>query len=105
MVLTKTTAVFLLPAIAWLLWVRAGYRLRPFIRISLVPAVIAVATWLTYYLAFVRPHYLLDYRYLFNANAYTGITPATALSVLSDTVSSGFWIGNLIYPLALLATS
>jgi hypothetical protein len=104
MVLTKTTAVFLLPAIAWLLWVRAGYRLRPFIRISLLPAVIAVATWLTYYLVFVRPHYLLDYHYLFNANAYTGITLGTALSVFSETVSDGFWIGNLIYPLSLLAT-
>jgi hypothetical protein len=104
MVRTKTTAVFLLPAIAWLLWVRAGYRLRPFLRISLVPAVIAIATWLTYYLALVKPRYLLDYHYLFNANAYTGITVDTALSVFSDTITDGVWMGNLIFSLALLAT-
>ena len=104
MVLTKTTAVFLLPAIAWLLWVRAGYHLRSFIRISLLPAAVAAATWLTYYLTLVRPRYLLDYHYLFNANAYTGITAATAVSVLSETVADGFWIGNIIYSLSLLAT-
>ena len=103
MVLTKTTAVFLLPSIAWLLWVRAGYRFRPFIRISFIPAAIAAAVWLTYYLALVRPHYLPDYHYLFAANAYTGITTSTALSVLSETISDGLWMGNLIYPLSLLA--
>ncbi len=104
MVLTKTTAIFLLPAIAWLLWVRAGYRLLPFIRISIIPAVVAAATWLTYYLALVRPHYLLDYHYLFNANAYTGITRATALTIISNTITDGFWMGHLIFSLALLAT-
>jgi hypothetical protein len=104
MVLTKTTAIFLLPAIAWLLWVRAGYRSRPFLRISLIPAVIAIAVWLTYYLALVRPRYLLDYHYLFNANAYTGITVDTALSVFSDTITDGVWMGSLIFSLAILAT-
>ena len=104
MVLTKTTAVFLFPAIAWLLWVRAGYCLRPFIRISLIPAAVAAVLWLTYYLALVRPHYFLDYHYLFNANAYTGITAATALSIISKTIADGFWMGNLIFPLSLLAT-
>jgi hypothetical protein len=104
MVLTKTTAVFLLPAIAWLLWARAGYRFRPFLRISVVPSVIAITVWLTYYLALVRPRYLLDYHYLFNANAYTGITAATAISVFSDTISDGVWMGSLIFSLALLAT-
>jgi hypothetical protein len=103
MVLTKTTAIFLFPAIAWLLWVRAGYRLRPFIRFSLVPAIVAGATWLTYYLGLVRPHYLLDYRYLFDANAYTGITASTALSIVSRTITDGVWMGRLIFPLSLLA--
>jgi 4-amino-4-deoxy-L-arabinose transferase-like glycosyltransferase len=103
MVLTKTTAVFLLPAIAWLLWARAGYRLRPFIRVSIVPAAIAATLWLTYYLALVRPRFLDDYRYLFAANAYTGITAATAISIFSDTIRDGVWMGRLIFPLSLLA--
>jgi hypothetical protein len=104
MVLTKTTAVFLLPAIAWLLWARAGYSLRPFLRLCIPTAAVAALTWLGYYLAIVRPHFLLDYKYLFSANAYTGITVDTALSVISDTFTDGLWIGRLLYPLAILAT-
>jgi hypothetical protein len=103
MVLTKTTAVFLLPAIGWILWARSGYRLRSMLRLSIPVAALASVTWLSYYVFVVRPHFLSDYRYLFSANAYTGITPATALSVLADTIRDGFWIGNLLYPLALFA--
>jgi hypothetical protein len=105
MVLTKTTALFLLPAIAWLLWARAGYSLRPFLRLSLPPATLAVALWLGYYAFLVHSHLLLDYRYLFSANAYTGITLATALTVLRDTLRDGLWIGEILYPLALLAAA
>jgi hypothetical protein len=103
MVLTKTTAIFLFPAIVWLLWARAAYRLRPFIRLALPVAVLASVAWLSYFLFIVHPHFLSDYRYLFSANAYTGITPANAFLVLSNTISDGFWIGNLLYPIALLA--
>jgi hypothetical protein len=104
MVLTKTTAVFLFPAIGWMVWVRAGYRLRPFLRICLLPAAIAAATWLAYYLSIVRPHFLADYRYLFSANAYTGITASTALGILGNTIADGIWMGRILFPLALLTT-
>jgi 4-amino-4-deoxy-L-arabinose transferase-like glycosyltransferase len=103
MVLTKTTAIFLLPSIAWLLWARAGYRLRPFLRLVLPSAALAVAIWLSYYLFVVRPHFLPDYHYLFEANGYTGLTPSNILSVLADTIADGLWIGKILYPLALLA--
>ncbi|CAN5527657.1 hypothetical protein BH10ACI4_BH10ACI4_32240 [soil metagenome] len=103
MVLTKTTAVFLLPALAWLLWVRAGYSLRHFVRLCVVPAIVTITIWLTYYLAIVRPHFLLDYRYLFSANAYTGITASTALPILGNTLADGIWMGPILFPLALLA--
>jgi hypothetical protein len=103
MVLTKTTALFLLPAIAWILWARAGYRLRPFLRLGLPAAALATAIWLAYYGFIVRPHFLGDYHYLFSANGYTGITPSTALTVLGNTIADGLWIGNILYPLALLA--
>jgi hypothetical protein len=103
MVLTKTTAVFLLPAIAWILWARAGYRIRPFLRLGLPAAALATAIWLAYYGFVIRPHFLGDYHYLFSANGYTGITPSTALTVLGNTIADGLWIGNILYPLALLA--
>jgi hypothetical protein len=103
MVLTKTTAIFLLPAIAWLLWARAGYRLRPFLRLSLPSAVLAAVTWLGYYLFVVRPHFLPDFHYLFEANSYSGLTPSNILTVLADTFADGLWIGKILYPLALIA--
>jgi hypothetical protein len=103
MVLTKTTAIFLLPAIGWILWARADYRIRPFLRVTLAAGALAAVTWIAYYAFIIRPHFLDDYHYLFSANAYTGITPATALSVLGDTIADGLWTGNILYPLALLA--
>lgn len=105
MVLTKTTAIFLLPAIAWLLWARAGYRLRPFLHLSLPALALAAVTWLSYFVFIVRPHFLSDYRYLFTANGYTGLTPSNLLSVLADTIADGLWIGKILYPLALLAAA
>ena len=103
MVLTKTTAIFLLPAICWLLWARSRYNLRSFLRLSMPSAGLAVVTWLSYYFFVVRPHFLPDYRYLFSANGYTGIAPSNALSILADTIADGMWIGKILYPLALLA--
>jgi hypothetical protein len=104
MVLTKTTAAFLLPAVAWMLWASAGYRLQPFLRLSAPAGVLAAILWGGYYGLVVRPHFLADYRYLFSANAYTGMTRENALSVLLQTLQDGMWMGKLIYPLGILAT-
>jgi hypothetical protein len=103
MVLTKTTAIFLLPSIAWLLWARAGYHFHTFLRLSLPSAALAAVAWLSYYLVVVRPHFLPDFHYFFEANGYTGLTPSNALLVLADTIADGLWIGKILYPLALLA--
>ncbi len=93
MVLTKTTALSLAPAALLALWAATGWQLRR----ALPPALLAIATavglWLLYFRAVVHPHLLEDYRYLFNANAYTGITRATALAVLHDTLRDVTWIG------------
>ena len=100
MVLTKTTGLFLTPAVAWMLLAAAGYRLRPFLRLVLGPAVLGLCLWLAYFLLIVRPHFLLDYRYLFSANAYTGITRENFGQVLLGTVKYGMWMGRIFYPLA-----
>jgi len=105
MVLAKTTALFLLPAIAWMLWDRSGYQVRDFLRLAAPIMAIAAAIWFAYYQLFVRPHFLSDFQYLFSANAYTGITPETSIAVLSRTVAGGLWIGRILYPLALLAAA
>jgi hypothetical protein len=103
MVLTKTTALFLFPCVAWMAFARSGYRPRQFFRTVAPALTIGVVIWLAYYGFVVRPRFLEDYRYLFSANAYTGITSDNALSVLQDTFTDGTWVGKLLYPLALAA--
>ena len=105
LILTKTTGLFLVPAIAWLLFASFDYRWRPFLQVGCTAAGIALALWLTYFLAFVRPHYLLDYRYLFSANAYTHITRENYVSVLQNTFTDGKWFGLVLYLSALAAVA
>ncbi len=101
MVLTKTTGVFLFPAIFWLLFASSGYRVKPFIRAEVIACGTGAVAWGAYYGLFVRPRYLLDYRYLFSANAYTGITRDTFWSVLHDTLRDGSWMGETLYVVAM----
>ena len=102
-VLTKTTGIFLLPAIAWTLWANGAYRLGVFLRAAAIAFAAAAASWGGYMLFFVRPRYLADYRYLFSANAYTGITPATFWSVVVDTFSAGNCLGITFFSLGVAA--
>ncbi len=97
LVLTKTTGLFLVPCVAFLLWGAVSYRVGTFLRTGIPAAGLAAAFWLMYYGAVVRPHYLLDYRYLFSANGYTRITPATAGDVLLNTLKDGAWMGLAPY--------
>jgi len=105
MVLTKTTAVFLIPSVVWILFARAGYNLKTFARMALPAFGLATVIWVTYYGLVVRPHFLSDYKYLFTANAYTGITSENAIEVLRDTAADGMWIGHIIYPLSAVAAA
>jgi hypothetical protein len=98
-ILTKTTGVFLFPAIAYMVWARAGYRLRTALRFAIVPSGMAIAIWLSYYLFFVHRHYLEDYQYLFSANGYTGIELEPFATVILKTVTDGGWMGHVLYPL------
>ena len=103
MVLTKTTGVFLFPAVLWMLWATMKYRFRSFLIVLTPVTVVGLGIWLVYYLDVVRPHYLLDYRYLFSANGYTGITRENFFGVLFWTLHGGFWMGRLVYWVALAA--
>ncbi len=97
MVLTKTTAICLFPAIFYMVWARAGYRIRPALRLALPPVIGGISLWCAYFFLFVRPHYLEDYRYLFSANAYTGIELEPAAKVILNTITDGAWMGTTIY--------
>jgi hypothetical protein len=97
LVLTKTTGICLIPAIFYMVWARAGYRLGPALRLALPPAIGGAALWCAYFFLFVRPHYLVDYQYLFSANAYTGIELEPVAQVILNTITDGAWMGTLAY--------
>jgi hypothetical protein len=103
MVLTKTTAVFLSPAILWTLWAATGYRWRAWLRVAVPAAALGVAVWGAYYGWFVRPRYLLDYRYLFAANAYTGFEWGGVGQLLLEAIGDAVWIGQTLFVLSLAA--
>jgi hypothetical protein len=103
MVLTKTTAVFLFPAVAWVLFARSGYRVRTALKAAWPAALLAIFLWVSYYSIVVRPHFLGDYRYLFTANDYTGVTSQNLFQVLQEGFADGMWIGQMMYPLAVAA--
>jgi hypothetical protein len=97
MVLTKTTAICLFPAIFYMVWARAGYRIRPALALAVPPVAGGLALWCAYFFLFVRPHYLADYSYLFSANAYTGIELEPLARVVLHTLGDGSWMGSALY--------
>jgi len=103
MVLTKTTGVFLFPAVLWMLWASCGYRVGAFLRLAVAAGAVGAGAWGAYYGLLVRPRYLTDYRYLFSANAYTGFTWKTLGTLVYDTTFDGIWIGKTLFALALVA--
>jgi 4-amino-4-deoxy-L-arabinose transferase-like glycosyltransferase len=102
-VLTKTTGVFLFPAIFWMLWASSEYRLRPFLRTALMAGGVGAAAWSAYYGLFVRPHYLVDYRYLFASNTYTGITLDGVWPEVESMILDLQWIGETLFVLVVIA--
>jgi hypothetical protein len=96
MVLAKTTAICLFPAIGYMVWARAGYRLRPALWLAVPPVTLGAGLWCVYFFLFVRPHYLADYRYLFSANAYIG-DPQPFATTLLNTLADGVWMGKALY--------
>ena len=105
MILAKTTAVAIFPAVGYMIWARAGYRIRRAIRLTAIPAVMTAAIWLGYFVLFVRPRYLADYQYLFSANAYTGIELDPLATVVLNTLSDGLWMGKILFPSVFIVLS
>lgn len=70
MVLTKTTAVFLLPAVGYSVWYPLRTHVKSLLSVFAVASGVAAVLWCTYFFAFVHPLYLLDYKYFFQTNVY-----------------------------------
>jgi 4-amino-4-deoxy-L-arabinose transferase-like glycosyltransferase len=76
MILTKTTAIFLIPSALFLV-ARAWTRRRSGIRALSICAASAAVPWCAWYFLAVRPHYRVDYHYLFEANRWPQPTTFT----------------------------
>jgi 4-amino-4-deoxy-L-arabinose transferase-like glycosyltransferase len=68
--LTKTTSLFLIPSTLYLLWHENRFLLRQTLKDTTIVAAGAVVPWGAYYLLLVRPHYWVDFHYLFAANRW-----------------------------------
>lgn len=101
LVLTKTTAIALVPSILYFLCARAKQESGPWIRSAVVAITTAAALWCVYFFAWVRPRYLHDFKFLFAINNYRShltILP----QVLRETLVSGLWINEVLYPLGIV---
>jgi 4-amino-4-deoxy-L-arabinose transferase-like glycosyltransferase len=94
MVLTKTTALVLLPAIFWLLWKKSP---------RAILAVIAVAgTVIAAYLFIVLgSRYADDFHYFFDINALADVEIGRTGPYLLQLFQHGMWIDRILYPAAL----
>lgn len=102
MILTKTTALFLLPAILYALWYPQRERLSSFLRSAAVMGATAGLLWASYFALLVRPHYVEDYRYLFFVNVYT--KPSTILGWIATyyySIHGALWVDRTLVLLAL----
>ncbi|MGI8770054.1 MAG: ArnT family glycosyltransferase [Acidobacteriaceae bacterium] len=70
MVLSKTTAIFLLPAILYSLAYPLRKRPAALLRCLAFMGAVAGLLWGSYYVVLVQPHYLADYKYFFSANHF-----------------------------------
>ncbi len=97
MVLTKTTAIFLIPAVFYLLWFQGREDRPALIQSWIIVALSGGIPWLAYYLFAVRPRYLADYHYLFTANVYS--QPSTSFGWLMAfwySLHGVLWIDRLL---------
>jgi len=100
MIGTKTTAVFLLPSIAYMLADAAEWRLRRMLRIAAVTGGTIALLWGAYIVGLIIRGYWNDFRYLFAANSTT-IADQPFWDTVRKTLMNGSWMGSLLYPLAI----
>ncbi len=99
MLLTKTTAAALLPAVVWLLWMGTGK--RRFLKAILVVGALAGAGMGGYLFLVLRSRYAADYRYFYDINALADVEWGRTASFLRQLLHHGLWIDRVLYPAGL----
>ena len=96
LLLTKTTAAALLPAVIWLLWMATKK-----MRAILLVGALAVAGMGAYLLLVLRSRYAEDYHYFFDINDLADIEWGRTASFILQLLRHGLWIDRILYPAAL----
>jgi len=102
MILTKTTAVLLAPAVFWIAWSAMGYKMRGLLRALFAVAVVPAALLKGYAALVTALGYGGDYDFFFKANAMSEIDWRQTFPTLSNLFENCFWIDRVLYPIALL---
>jgi hypothetical protein len=101
MMLTKTTAVFLLPSIGWALLAPLWRQRRLAVRCAAAAGGAFAATFGLWMALVIHAGLLRDYEYLFEVNKYP--KPAEfywPLLSLWWSIHGGFWVDRILFPLA-----
>jgi 4-amino-4-deoxy-L-arabinose transferase-like glycosyltransferase len=101
MMLTKTTALFLLPAVGWAMFASFGRNRRLFLRCAAAAGAASAASFGLWMALVVRFGVLPDYKYLFFVNTYP--KPSEVYWPLLSfwwSFHGGLWIDRIIIPLA-----
>lgn len=100
MLLTKTTAAILLPALMWVAWSAMGKKFWNLVRTVAAVAVVPLAMVKGYELLVDRLGYGEDYRYFFGVNALPEVDWGQTLPTLRDFLVNSMWVDRVLYPLA-----
>jgi 4-amino-4-deoxy-L-arabinose transferase-like glycosyltransferase len=94
MLLTKTTALVMLPAVLWVLWKKSP-------RAMLAVCAMAGAAIGIYLSIVLRSRYATDYHYFFNINALADVELASTGSYALQLLRHGMWVDRILYPAGL----
>jgi len=101
MLLTKTTAVFLLPALAWAIWMAFGKEHTAALRTMLLAALTSAVSFGAWMALVIARGLMVDYRYLFYINSYPKPRNLSWPFVsLWWSVHGGLWVDHVLIPLA-----
>jgi len=100
MIGTKTTAIFLLPAVAFMMADSARWQWQRVLELAAAVAAVTGVLWGVYLLWLVHRGYWGDFVYLFVANNQT-VADKSFWDTVSQTFLHGMWMGTLVYPLSL----
>ncbi|HTJ30058.1 MAG TPA: glycosyltransferase family 39 protein [Acidobacteriaceae bacterium] len=101
MLFTKTTAVFLLPALVWIIVLPHLDDWRKAVRLTVVAGGAAVLAFCSWMLLVVNAHLFPDFKYLFFINTYDKPTTlAGRLMSLWWSFHGGLWADLILIPLA-----